>query len=820
MSQGYDYKTIERKWQKKWDEHRAHRTDDTGDMRKFYTLEQFPYPSGKLHMGHMRVYSIGDVIARFKRMNGYRVLHPMGWDAFGLPAENAAIKHGISPDKWTYENIAYMREQQKQLGVSYDWEREVTTCHPDYYKFTQWLFLLFYERGLAYRKKAAVNWCPDCQTVLANEQVEDGKCWRCDSVVEKKELEQWFFRITAYAERLLNDLDKLDGWPEKVKTMQRNWIGKSEGTEVTFTVPELGGESFSVFTTRPDTLFGVTYVVLAPEHPLVDSLIRGKENEDAIRAFIWKMRNESEMTRTSEEAEKIGHFTGAYAEHPLTGEEIPIWVANYVLMDYGTGAVMGVPAHDERDFAFAKKYDLPIRKVIDRADEPLNEPLTEAYVGDGVLVNSGEFNGMPNRRAIEAISETLAERGTGKRTVTYRLRDWLVSRQRYWGAPIPIVYCNSCGIVPVPKDQLPVLLPEDVRFDGKQSTLASSASFVETTCPNCGKEARRETDTMDTFICSSWYYLRYTDPYNDELPFSKEQADKWLPVDEYIGGIEHAILHLLYSRFFTKVLYDAGMVSVQEPFTRLLTQGMVLKDGAKMSKSKGNVVSPDDIIDKYGADTGRLFIMFAAPPERDLEWSDAGVEGCHRFLNRVYRLVNQHRELFVNRPPAHPDASRESRELQRITHYTVKKVTEDVGTRYHFNTAVSAIMELVNAIYAYPETADRGTLAEAIERVILLLAPFTPHISEELWEMTGHETSVHDEAWPTYDEEALAVDEVELAVQVNGKVRDRVVVSIDAKQEEIEAHVMEQAKIQEHLKGKTVQKVIVIPKKLVNIVVK
>lgn len=820
MSQGYDYQTIERKWQNKWDEHRAHRTDDTGDMRKFYTLEQFPYPSGKLHMGHMRVYSIGDVIARFKRMNGYRVLHPMGWDAFGLPAENAAIKHGISPNKWTYDNIAYMREQQKKLGVSYDWEREVTTCHPNYYKFTQWLFLLFYERGLAYRKKAAVNWCPDCQTVLANEQVEDGKCWRCDSVVEKKELEQWFFRITAYAERLLNDLDQLDGWPEKVKTMQRNWIGKSEGTEVTFTVPELGGERFSVFTTRPDTLFGVTYVVLAPEHPLVDSLIRGKENEDAIRAFIRKMRNESEMTRTSEEAEKIGHFTGAYAEHPLTGEEIPIWVANYVLMDYGTGAVMGVPAHDERDFAFAKKYDLPIRKVIDRADEPLNEPLTEAYVGDGVLVNSGEFNGMPNRKAIEAISETLAKREKGKRTVTYRLRDWLVSRQRYWGAPIPIVYCNRCGIVPVPKDQLPVLLPEDVRFDGKQSTLASSPSFVETTCPNCGKEARRETDTMDTFICSSWYYLRYTDPHNDERPFSKEQADKWLPVDEYIGGIEHAILHLLYSRFFTKVLYDAGMVSVQEPFTRLLTQGMVLKDGAKMSKSKGNVVSPDDIITKYGADTGRLFILFAAPPERDLEWSDAGVEGCHRFLNRVYRLVNQHRELFANRPPARPDASRESRELQRITHYTVKKVTEDVGTRYHFNTAVSAIMELVNAVYAYPETADRGTLAEAIERVILLLAPFTPHMAEELWEVTGHETSVHDEAWPTYDEEALAVDEVELAVQVNGKVRDRVMVSTEAKQEEIEAHVMERAKIQEHLKGKTVQKVIVIPKKLVNIVVK
>lgn len=820
MTQGYNPHQIEHKWQQIWGERHIYRTVEESDKPKFYTLEQFPYPSGKLHMGHMRVYSIGDVIARFKRMNGYRVLHPMGWDAFGLPAENAAIKNNVHPAKWTMDNIAHMKEQQNQLGVSYDWDREVTTCQPDYYRFTQWLFLLFYERGLAYRKKAAVNWCPGCQTVLANEQVEDGRCWRCDTVVEKKELEQWFFRITEYADRLLHDLDKLDEWPEKVKTMQRNWIGRSEGTNVTFTIPELNDAPVTVFTTRPDTLFGVTYMVLAPEHPLVEQVIRGKAQERQIREFIARMRNESEMSRTSADAEKVGYFTGAYAKHPLTGEEVPIWVANYVLMDYGTGAVMGVPAHDERDFAFAKKYHLPIRKVIDRPGDPLGEPLSEAYVEDGVLVNSGQFNGMPNRKAIVEISKALESQGKGERTVTYKLRDWLISRQRYWGAPIPIIYCDACGTVPVPKEQLPVLLPEDVTFDGRSNPLTTSPSFVDTTCPRCGQPARRETDTMDTFIDSSWYYLRYTDPHNEEKPFSKEMADKWMQVDEYIGGIEHAILHLLYSRFFTKVLYDAGMVSTDEPFKSLLTQGMVLKDGAKMSKSKGNVVSPDEIIEQYGADTGRLFILFAAPPDRDLEWSDSGVEGSYRFLNRVWRVVGEHKHIFEDRPQAVPDVDKESKALNRTLHYTIKKVTEDVGTRYNFNTAISAIMELVNAVQSYPQTADRGTLADAIEHIVLLLAPFTPHIAEELWQQIGHRDSVHEQAWPTFDEAALALDEVELAVQVNGKVRDKLTVPAGADNKEVEEMALARSKVQQQLNGKTVHKVIVVPKKLVNIVAK
>lgn len=817
MSDTYHPDAIEKKWQQQWEDMRVDETDEESDKPKFYTLEQFPYPSGRLHMGHMRVYSIGDVIARFKRMNGYRVLHPMGWDAFGLPAENAAIKNRVHPAKWTEDNIAYMREQQKRLGVSYDWNREVTTCEPDYYRFTQWLFLLFYERGLAYRKKATVNWCPGCLTVLANEQVEDGKCWRCDSLVENKELEQWFLRITDYAERLLDDLDNLDGWPEKVKAMQRNWIGRSEGTEVTFTIPELDDTPVSVFTTRPDTLYGVTYMVFAPEHPLVERLIRGKEQEKEIRAFIDRMQNESAVTRTAADEEKVGYFTGAYAKHPLTGEDIPLWVANYVLMDYGTGVVMGVPAHDERDFAFATKYNLPIKKVIERPGDPLPEPLAEAYVDEGVLVNSGRFNGMPNGQAIEEISDMLEKEQRGRRTVTYRLRDWLVSRQRYWGAPIPIVYCDGCGTVPVPKSDLPVFLPDDVSFDGQNNPLMTSTSFIETDCPECGGPARRETDTMDTFIDSSWYFLRFTDAHNEELPFSKEQADKWLQVDEYIGGIEHAILHLLYSRFFTKVLFDAGMLSVDEPFNSLLTQGMVLKDGTTMSKSKGNVVSPDDIIAKYGADTGRLFILFAAPPERDFDWSDSGVEGSFRFLNRVWRIVNEHKALFAEGPAADPEES-DSKALYRMIHTTIKRVTDDIGTRYNFNTAISAIMELVNAIQSYPETADRGTLREAIKTAVLLLAPITPHLSEELWHRMGHADSVHKQSWPSYDEAALVQDEVEIVVQINGKVRDKLTVPADADNEQMEELALARAKIKEQTRGKTVRKVIVVPKKLVNIV--
>ncbi|MDN4594752.1 leucine--tRNA ligase [Polycladomyces subterraneus] len=813
----YQPSEIEPKWQAVWQERRMHRTDEDRDKPKFYALEQFPYPSGEgLHMGHVRVYTIGDVIARFKRMNGYRVLHPMGADAFGLPAENAAIQRGVNPREWTLKNMKRIREEQARLGVSYDWERYVGTCLPDYYKLTQWLFLLFYERGLAYREKAAVNWCPTCNTVLANEQVENGLCWRCDSEVTKKELEQWFLRITDYADRLLEGLDRLPKWPDKVKAMQRNWIGRSEGAHVTFTIPELDHEKVTVFTTRPDTLFGVTYLVLAPEHPLVPQLIRGKENESIIADFIERMRKESEITRTAADAEKVGYFTGAYAQHPLTGEKVPIWVANYVLMDYGTGAVMGVPAHDERDFLFARKYDLPIRVVI-RPEEGVTDELTEAYTGEGKLVNSGDFNGLNNREAIKAIARHLEEKGLGGPTVNYRLRDWLISRQRYWGCPIPIVYCDDCGIVPVPKEQLPVLLPEDVVFDGKRNPLTTSETFVHTECPRCGKSARRETDTMDTFIDSSWYFFRYTDAHNEDMPFDPDKVKDWLPVDEYIGGIEHAVLHLLYSRFFTKVLYDAGLVPVDEPFTSLLTQGMVLKDGAKMSKSKGNVVSPMEIVEKYGADTARMFILFAAPPERDLEWSDAGVEGSYRFLNRVWRMVEQHASLFEQRPA--PDTtSREAQELNRLRHRTVKKVTEDVNERYHFNTAISAIMELVNGIYAYPEDADRGTLADAIETVVLLLAPFAPHITEELWQRMGHQDSVHAQSWPTFDPAALVQNEVEIAVQINGKVRDKVVVPAEADKSEVEALVMKLDRVQTLLEGKTVRKVIVVPRKLVNIV--
>ena len=814
----YQAREIESKWQRVWDETGVHRTDPDVGKTKFYTLEQFPYPSGEgMHMGHVRVYSIGDVIARFKRMNGFRVLHPMGVDAFGLPAENAAIKRGVNPRDWTLNNMKKFREEQERLGISYDWDRYVATCLPDYYWFTQWLFLLFYERGLAYRKKAPVNWCPDCATVLANEQVENGKCWRCDAEVTKKELEQWFLKITDYADRLLEGLDRLPRWPERVKTMQRNWIGRSEGAKVTFTLPELDDEQVTVFTTRPDTLYGVTYLVLAPEHPLVDRLIAGKEKEGELRAFIERMRKESEIQRTAADAEKVGMDTGAVARHPLTGEEVPVWIANYVLMDYGTGAVMGVPAHDERDFQFAKKYGLPIRRVIRPRDGELEEPLAEAYTGEGVLADSGPFDGMDNREAIRAISEHLAEKGLGGPAVTYRLRDWLISRQRYWGCPIPVVYCDSCGTVPVPKEELPVLLPEDVVFDGKRNPLTTSESFVRTACPSCGGPARRETDTMDTFIDSSWYFLRYADPKNDRLPFDPERIREWLPVDEYIGGIEHAVLHLLYSRFFTKVLYDAGLVHVDEPFTSLLTQGMVLRDGAKMSKSKGNTVSPLDIIERYGADTARLFILFAAPPERDLEWSDSGVEGCYRFLGRVFRSVTGHEELFRNRPEARPEKG-PARDLHRRIHRTIKKVTEDVGERYHFNTAISAIMELFNAISEYPEDADRGTLADALETVVILLAPFAPHLSEELWHVMGHEASVHEQPWPAYDPEMLVEEEVEMAVQINGRVRDKLVVPAEADRETVEQLALNQERIKNHLSGKTVRKVIVVPKKLINIV--
>lgn len=809
---------IEKKWQQAWEESGVHRTVESTGKPYFYCLEMFPYPSGRLHMGHVRVYSIGDVVARFKRMHGFNVLHPMGWDAFGMPAENAAIKNKSHPAPWTYDNIAFMRNQQKELGVSYDWSREVTTCSPEYYKWTQWLFLLFYERGLAYKKKGAVNWCPECATVLANEQVEDGGCWRCGTEVAKKDLEQWYLRITDYAERLLNDLDKLQGWPERVKTMQRNWIGKSTGTEIVFGIDGHDG-LLTVFTTRPDTLYGVTYLVLAPEHPDVERITEKSRKKDEIRAFVAEVRKKSEIERTSENAEKIGMFTGEYAIHPKTGDRIPIWIANYVLPDYGTGAVMGVPAHDQRDFEFAAKYGLPVKVVIQPKDEPLPLPLQAAYTGEGVLVESGSFNGLPNREAIEKISENLEQEGKGKRTVSYRLRDWLISRQRYWGCPIPVVYCEKCGTVPVPKEELPVLLPEEVQFEvAGKSPLATNESFVNTACPSCGGKATRETDTMDTFIDSSWYYLRYVSPKKSDGPFDTEAVNRWLPVDKYIGGIEHAVLHLLYSRFFTKVLYDAGLVNFEEPFESLLTQGMVIKEGAKMSKSKGNVVSPEDIVSQYGADTARTFILFAAPPDRDLEWSDQGVEGAYRFLGRVWRLVDTHAHLFADRPAA-VAANGPAKNLWQQTHSVIKKVTEDIGERYQFNTAISAIMELVNGIYGYPDGADIGTKLDAIETVILLLAPVAPHIAEELWHMVGHQESVHLQKWPAYDPAALVRDEIEYAVQVNGKLRDRVTVAKDTTEDELKALVLDREKVKELVEGGTVKKFIVVPGKLVNIVV-
>ncbi len=817
---GYSPHKIEEKWQKVWAQSKLYQTNQDEKKEKYYVLEQFPYPSGEgLHMGHVRVYSIGDVLARYWRMKGYRVLHPMGADAFGLPAENAAIERGVNPRTWTLRNMDQIQKEQTLLGASYDWDRYVATCLPEYYHFNQWLFQLFYKKGLAYRKKAMVNWCPDCSTVLANEQVENGKCWRCSSEVIKKELKQWFFKITEYAERLLEGLDQLPKWPEKVKAMQRNWIGKSEGTEVTFTIPELQDESVTVFTTRPDTLYGVTYLVLAPEHPLVMKCIQGKENESVIRKFIEQMNKQSEIERTSTEAEKIGYPTGTYAKHPLTGQTIPIWVANYVLMDYGTGAVMGVPAHDERDYQFAKKYQLPIREVIRPKDHVGSESSTVPHTEEGVLVNSGPFDGLDNESAKVAISDYLEKEGWGKTTIQYRLRDWLISRQRYWGTPIPIVYCDQCGTVPVPKEQLPVLLPEDVEFDGKRYPLTTSESFLHTECPNCGKAARRETDTMDTFVDSSWYFLRFVDPRNSKIPFEPTEAKNWLPIDEYVGGIEHAVLHLLYSRFFTKVLYDEGMLSVEEPFESLLAQGMVLKDGEKMSKSKGNVVSPMEIINKYGADTARLFILFAAPPERDLDWSDTGVEGSYRFLHRVWRLVEQHQALFQHHQPS-MKANTATKTLNRLIHTTIRKVTHEIGERNHFNTAISSIMELVNGISNLQNEAAPETIRDAIQNLILLLAPFVPHIAEELWHKIGHSESVHLQAWPSYDEEALIMDEVEIVVQVNGKVRTKIHVPTSADPKEIENQALEQEKIQTYLQGKNIHKVIVIPKKLVNIVAK
>ncbi len=825
MLEYYDFSAIEAKWQQEWERSKIYQTDENSDKPKYYCLEMFPYPSGNLHMGHVRNYSIGDVIARFKTMQGYNVLHPMGWDSFGLPAENAAIKHGVLPSKWTKENIANMERQCKSLGLSFDWQREVTTCLPDYYQWTQWIFLQFYKNGLAYKKDATVNWCPGCQTVLANEQVVDGACERCDNVVEKKALEQWFFKTTDYAERLLEDLQQLDGWPNKVKTMQENWIGRSEGALLTFTIKE-NQAPVQVFTTRADTVFGVSYLVLAPEHPLVQQVIVGTEYEEPVNEFIRKVQQLSEVDRSSTELEKEGIFIGVHALNPANGEEVPVLIGNYVIYEYGTGAVMGVPAHDERDFLFAKKYHLPIKVVVAPKDDILVvDEMTEAYGDDGVMINSGEFDGMDNTAAKKVIVEKLAQQGAGEMKVNYRLRDWLISRQRFWGAPIPIIYCEHCGAVPVPEDQLPVLLPNDIEFKPNgESPLKYREEFVNTTCPVCGRPALRETDTMDTFVCSSWYYLRYTDPHNSQAPFDKAKADQWMSVDQYIGGVEHAILHLMYARFFTKVFKDLGLVSVDEPFTNLLTQGMVLMNGSKMSKSKGNVVSPEEIIAKYGADTARLFILFAAPPERDLEWNDRATEGCYRFLNRVWRLVERYTQMAQGETVgviSEPLADKE-KTLRRLVHTTVKRVSEDCGNRFNFNTAISAIMELVNGMYHYLDKENGQNLAvlkEAVDHLILLLAPFTPHITEELWQSVGHTTSVHREKWPVYDSKALIVDEVTIVVQINGKMRDKLQIAVNASQKEVEEAVLAQNKIAEQVNGKTIKKIVVIPNKLVNIVI-
>lgn len=822
MIDKYNFSEIEKKWQTKWAEGDVFKVTEDPDKEKYYVLEMFPYPSGKLHMGHVRNYSIGDVLARFKKMKGFNVLHPMGWDSFGLPAENAAIKHGVEPSKWTWENIGEMREQLKELGLSYDWDREVATCHPDYYKWMQWIFIQFYKKGLAYKKENPVNWCPSCQTVLANEQVVDGKCERCKTLVGKKDLSQWYFKITDYAERLLDNLEELPGWPNKVKLMQKNWIGKSIGAEVTFEIDGFD-KGLDVFTTRPDTLYGVTYMVMAPEHPYLKELVAGSEYEEPVNAYVDKVQHMSDIERTSTTNEKTGQFTGRYAINPLTGKKVPIFISDYVLMDYGTGAIMAVPAHDQRDFDFAKKFDLEIIPVVDSDDPEVDVyDLKAAFAAEGTMINSEMFNGMNNKEAIEKIIDYLEEKKIGKKSINYKLRDWLISRQRYWGTPIPMIHCDDCGWVPEKEENLPVLLPADVQFTGKgESPLATSKTFVNTTCPVCGKPARRELDTMDTFLDSSWYFLRYCDPKNTEAPFSKEKVDYWMNVDQYIGGVEHAILHLMYARFFQMALYDLGLVSTEEPFKNLLTQGMVIKDGAKMSKSLGNVVSPAEIIDKYGADTARLFILFAAPPERELDWSDKGVEGSFRFINRVYRMVYDFSQNYSEVPESYEISGDVDKNMAYWLNYAIKKVSDDIGERFNFNTAISTIMELVNEMYRYKEgTVNPGLFGAAIKDLIIMLAPFVPHVTEEMWEHLGYEGSVHDQNWPEYDEKALVKDTVEIVVQVNGKIKEKLDIAGGLSREEMEKTAMENEKVKGLIEGKNVVKVIAVPGKLINIVVK
>jgi leucyl-tRNA synthetase len=822
-SDRYPFRDIEVKWQRNWEERKQFRAVEDPSRPKFYCLEMFPYPSGRIHMGHVRVYAIGDLLARYKWMRGYNVLHPMGWDAFGLPAENAAIEHGVHPAIWTYENIDYMRSQLKKLGISYDWDREVTTCDPAYYKWEQLVFIRMLERGLAYRRRSTVNWCPSCQTVLANEQVEAGRCWRCDSEVTPREIEGWFFKITAYADELLAWCDRLPGWPERVITMQRNWIGRSEGAEFDLAVAGRSDIKIRVFTTRPDTVFGMTYTVLAPEHPLVDRLVTDEPERRAVAEFRTEVARQSEIERLAADRPKRGLRLRARVVNPFNGAEIPVFIADYVLMGYGTGAIMAVPGEDQRDWEFARQHGLPIIETVQRPEGWVGE----AYAGDGVKINSGFLDGLTVADAKRAAIDWIVTRGIGVGKVNYRLRDWGISRQRYWGAPIPVLYCERCGMVPEAEENLPVVLPRDVQLSGKGgSPLADVASFVNATCPKCGGKARRETDTMDTFVESSWYFLRYCSPRYDKGMFERAAAEYWMPVDQYIGGIEHAVLHLLYARFYTKVLRDLGMVKVDEPFTALLSQGMVIKDGAKMSKSKRNVVDPDDLIHTFGADTARLFSLFAAPPEKDLDWNDHGVEGASRFLNRIWRFVFTHIDALKSAGrPAAPTTD-EGRAFRRTIHETIKRVTDDIEHDFHFNTAISAVMELVNAIYAFESaSADRlaggeraALLREAVETVLLLLGPVAPHVTEELWSQLGHGDSLFEQPWPTPDAGALVRKEVTLVVQVDGKVRSRLQVDVDAPEERVQRLALEDDKVQPWVRERAVERVVVVANRLVNIV--
>jgi len=819
MQASYDPHAVERAAQQYWNEHDSFRVTEDATREKFYCLSMFPYPSGRLHVGHVRNYTIGDVISRFQRMRGRNVLQPMGWDAFGLPAENAALQNNVAPGPWTRENIAYMRGQLQRLGFAYDWSRELATCDPEYYRWEQWLFLRLLDKGLVYRRKAEVNWDPVDQTVLANEQVIEGRGWRSGALVERREIPQWFLKITAYADELLAALDELEGWPEAVKTMQRNWIGKSRGVQIRFAVDAADAEPLDVFTTRPDTLFGATYMAVAADHPLART---AAERDPAVRDFVEECRHGSTATEDLEKLEKKGVRLDIEAIHPLTGDRLPVYVANFVLMAYGTGAIMAVPGHDERDWAFARKYDLPIVQVIDRADGESADVSQGAFTDYGVLVNSGEFDGLTSSDAFERIAERLAADGRGETQTQWRLRDWGVSRQRYWGAPIPIIHCPDCGPVPVPEQDLPVVLPEDVEFEGVGSPIKKDPAFYQTTCPQCGGPAERDTDTFDTFFESSWYFARFASAGNDRAMLD-ERADYWLPVDQYIGGIEHAILHLLYARFFHKAMRDEGLVSSSEPFANLLTQGMVLKDGAKMSKSKGNTVDPQEMIDSVGADTVRLFIMFAAPPEQTLEWSDAGVDGALRFLRRLWKTVHDH----VERGPAAVEAraperlADHHRALRRKLHETLGKVTDDMERRYTFNTAIAAVMELMNEIGTCQDGSDAGhaVVDEVLEHVVLMLSPIVPHISHALWQAMGHEDAVVERAWPTVDESALVRERIELVVQVNGKLRDRIDIAVDADEDTIREQALAADNVQRHTDGKTVRKVIVVPGKLVNVVV-